>query len=104
MAEEWKQIIQAPNYEVSNFGRVRNISSGQQLNPIKMQNGCYIINLFIGNPNNKTNIKRGEKQIKCTMAKLVAEYFLENYDSSKNTKHVDKNKSNFVITNLYQKQ
>ena len=104
MEEEWKQIIQAPNYEVSNLGHVRNNYSGQNLNPIKKQNGCYIINLFIGNPDNKPNIKRGEKQIKYTMAKLLVEHFMENYDPNKNTKHVDKNKSNFVISNLYQKQ
>ena len=39
-----------------------------------------------------------------TIASLVAEHFLPNYDPNKNVKHIDKDKSNYKIDNLFQKK
>lgn len=37
--EQWKNIEEATNYEVSNLGRIRNTKSGQILNPGISGNG-----------------------------------------------------------------
>ena len=90
MTEQWKPINSNNAYEISNFGNVRKTDTKKNINPIQMNNGCYKVNLYYAPKSYHQH----------TMAKLVAEHFLENYDPHKNTKHKDKNKSNYRIDNL----
>jgi hypothetical protein len=47
--EEWKRILEATSYEVSNEGRVRNRNSGRVLKPVKNTTGVTQVSLREGN-------------------------------------------------------
>jgi hypothetical protein len=49
MEEIWKTVEKAPNYEVSNIGRVRNKKTGKLLKQAVHENGCLHIKLSINN-------------------------------------------------------
>ena len=83
--EQWKEIIEFPNVEVSSHGNVREKSSG---NNIK----CY----------NKNGYKRFSKNSSSTQAvhRLVATYFCDNKDNKPIVNHIDENKTNNHYENL----
>lgn len=87
MEEEYKQIELEPNYEVSNFGNVRNIETKDIKNTHFDKNGYKIVSL------NGTKYK---------VHRLVAIYFVKNDNIKNNTiiNHKDENKTNNVFTNL----
>lgn len=112
MSEEvYKPINNYPQYEVSNFGNVRNIRSkddikilidgeyyyeniyyGQVLKPIK--DGDYLkVNLM---EENSKNFKAN------SIHRLVAEHFMTSFKKNKRVKHRDLNNSNNHIDNLFQ--
>jgi hypothetical protein len=76
------------NYEVSNYGNVRNKKTGKNLKP-RIRNGYYAINLYDGR-NMKTKL----------VHRLVAEAFLNNYDNKPCIDHIDNNKLNNCDFNL----
>lgn len=86
MQEEWKPILDYPNYEVSSFGNVRNSKTGRILKPGIQTNGYKIVSLGIKNT----------KQIH----RLVAETFLPNLDNKSDVDHIDRNRTNNMVTNL----
>ena len=92
MEEVWKTVNFNYSYEVSNHGNVRKVGSDKLMKPIQMKNGAYKIHL---------NSSPSEYKQR-TIAQLVAMHFLEDYNSKKNTKHIDKNKSNCRVDNLFQ--
>lgn len=87
MEEEYKQIELEPNYEVSNFGNVRNIKTKDIKNTYFDKDGYKLVSL------NGTNYR---------VHRLVAIYFVHNDDKQNKTiiNHKDENKINNIYTNL----
>ena len=89
--EQWKVIERAPNYEVSNYGRVRNIKRGTEKTVHKNNAGYHLVCLSHKNKKYTGYIHR-----------LVAEAFIPT-NLNKETSvvnHKDKNRSNNSIENL----
>jgi hypothetical protein len=99
--EEWKQLSGEyyDNYEISNFGRFRNINTKKILKPHESGNYLYAnINIY-----NKELNKKEVKKIRMNV--LVAQYFIPIPDILQNVPnivvdHIDGNKSNNHYTNL----
>jgi hypothetical protein len=86
--EEWLIINEFPNYDVSNFGNIRNNTTGKNLK-ICIKGGYYNISLT----NNKIY-----KTLK--VHRLVALAFIKNTENKLEVNHKDKNKLNNHFTNL----
>ena len=102
MKEIWKDIIDYPNYQVSNLGNVKSkerfvnckYNSKRKINskilkPI-MGNGYYYVILY--NEQGKSNPK--------AIHRLVAQAFIHNHDNYKIINHIDGNKLNNNVNNL----
>jgi hypothetical protein len=87
--EAYMPIDGYKNYEVSNFGNVKNKSTGRVLKPGINRDGYYIVSLCDGQ-NKKTK----------TIHRLVAEAFLNNHDNKPCVDHIDNNKLNNCDFNL----
>jgi len=90
MIEEYKQIINYPNYSISNFGNVKNNKSGRILKQHIRNSGYYFISLHF-NIYSKKSI---------STHRLIGEYFLQNFDPKLQIDHIDRNKLNNHISNL----
>ena len=93
--EIWKVIEEAPNYEVSNYGRVRNTK----------KKGKLIIGSFDkdGYPRVILGTKDEEgktKKITRYRHRLVAQAFIPNPDNLPQVNHKDENKANPYVENL----
>lgn len=86
--ELWKNIDNFPNYQISNYGRVKNID-GRILKPSKDKNGYLMVNML-------TNTGYKTKRIH----RLVAEAFIPNLNNYKEVNHIDENKENNCFSNL----
>lgn len=89
--EEWKQIIDYPEYEISNQGNVRSkrvSKKGKLLKPTKAGNGYLTVKLW----------KDVAKTF--TVHKLVATAFLDNPDNKDCVDHINRNKNDNRIENL----
>ena len=89
--EQWKVITEASNYEVSNFGHVRNISTKHILKGRLSKSGYLQVSLAD---------KETKKQKNYYIHRLVAIYFLENLDNKREVNHKDGNKLNNNVDNL----
>jgi hypothetical protein len=86
--EDWKQIKEYENYEVSSFGKVRNSKTNRILKASN-NGGYYSVAL--------------SKKCKLTtffVHRLVAEAFISNLDNKPQVNHKDKNSLNNNINNL----
>lgn len=89
--EIWKSVKNFPNYEVSNFGRVRNKQKDLMMSPTKdSSNGYLVVNLF-------SDSKHYKKQY---VHRLVAEAFIPNRHAKRTVNHIDGNKINNALENL----
>ena len=86
--EEWKSIIEFPNYEVSSLGNVKNIKTGKVLKNC-VKGGYYHISLTNENYRKSLLVHR-----------LVALAFIENPENKSDVNHKDKNKLNICVSNL----
>lgn len=86
--EEWKQINNYDNYEVSTLGNVRNSNTGRILK--KTCRGGYLTIGLCKNSNTKT----------CQAHRLVALAFIDNPENKPQVNHKDKNRSNNMVSNL----
>lgn len=86
--EEFRKIDGFENYEISNFGNVRNVKTG---NIIKSSNnrGYRILNL-----------KKGDKLLTVQIHRLIAKTFIPNPNNKPFIDHIDNNRSNNSIDNL----
>ena len=89
MQEEYKIIKDFENYEVSNFGNVKNLKTGRILKPGIEGHGYHFVILY----------KDGKQFIK-KIHKLVANAFLPNPLNKSCVDHVDNDRLNNNINNL----
>ena len=87
LSEEWKEIKDYENYEISNLGRVRR--NGKILKPRKNAGGYFQVNLYKNGIVKQSYIHR-----------LVAYAFLPNPQNLPQINHKDENKSNNTVDNL----
>ena len=90
LGERWFNLKENENYYISNKGRIRN-ANGEILKPFINNSGYYCIGLW------KDNVKKTY-----CVHKLVAKYFLSNYNENLDIDHIDNNKLNNDIRNLCQ--
>ena len=92
--ENWKDIVDFPNYEVSDLGNVRNKRNKFVLKPRedKATNKYtrYIVNIS----------KDGGKQLNRKVHRLVAEAFIPKVEGKDEVDHIDRNPANNAVTNL----
>ena len=87
--EHWLNISGYDNYQVSNFGRVRNSTTGKILKPSDGGRGYFTICLY------KDKKKKTHK-----VHIIVANEFIDKIDGKNYVDHVDKNKLNNIVENL----
>ena len=87
--ELWKTIKNFERYEVSNFGNVRNKTTGRVLKPFV--NNCGYLYVYLFN-------KEGRKKFR--LHRIVAEAFIPNPENLETVDHVDSDKTNNNAENL----
>lgn len=96
LKEEWRVIEEAPNYEVSNYGRVRNIKRNQMIVGSIDKDGYPRVMLM-----SKEKTADGKtKKITRYRHRLVAQAFIPNPDNLPIVNHIDENKANPRVDNL----
>lgn len=90
MEETWKIIAEFPKYEVSTFGRIKNIQTGRIRKPQLNRDGYFYMHLMI------TNVKT--RNIK--VHRMVADTFLPKIDGKRFVDHIDGVKTNNSLSNL----
>jgi hypothetical protein len=88
MNETWKTITDYPNYDISNYGNVKNIITNKLLRTSE-KDGYIGISLTQNGKRNSFKIHR-----------LVAIAFIENPENKSDVNHKDKNKGNNAVSNL----
>lgn len=91
MCEKWKIIQEASNYEISNFGNVRNRTTGKILKGRLTKSGYYEVSV---------KIDETQKFQNRYIHRLVAIYWITNDENKREVNHKDGNKTNNHIDNL----
>lgn len=98
LLEEWKVIEEFPEYEISNYGRVRSHKWKQEkiLKPY-LKNGycCVMLSNRVKGQKNQEYTRKGIR-----VHRLVAKYFSDNYFEECEVHHKDRNRQNNNINNL----
>ena len=89
--EEWKIIEEAPDYMVSNYGRVKSLKRGQE---------HILANRFSSDGYLNVSLSTNGKPKYYRVARLVAKYFVSNPNNKPSVNHIDGNKLNNHYTNL----
>jgi len=92
--EIYKNILEYPNYEISNFGNCRNIKTQRIIKPLKNKRGYYTYSLSYINEDGK------KKQKQQRQHRLLGIYFIDNPYNKPHIDHIDNNPSNNNIENL----
>ena len=87
--EEFKKIEEYENYEISNFGNVRNTDTGRILKPRKNTEGYYIVDLY------KNGIMKN-----FYIHRLIGFAFIPNPENLPCIDHIDRIRTNNLISNL----
>lgn len=95
--EEWKVVCACPDYEVSNFGRVRSMDMKVWNGKVNYTKKGRLLKAGLGGTGYYTVSLRGKTY---KVAELVADAFLEKKNSSYVVNHIDGNKKNDNIGNL----
>lgn len=90
MAEIWKKIKDFPNYEISSYGRLKNLTTNYILTDRYKKSGYAIASLYIGS----------KKSYNKYIHRLVAEAFIPNPNNYPTVNHIDFDKKNNRIENL----
>jgi hypothetical protein len=91
IVEEYKDIIDYEDtYQISNFGNVRNKTTGRILKPTEGKTDKYYY----------ISLCKNGKQKNTKIHRLVASHFVENSDNKLFVDHIDNNKLNNIYTNL----
>lgn len=86
--EEWREIADYDNYEVSNLGKVRNKKTGRILKA--SCKGGYVVVGLCKNCMSKT----------FSVHRLVAKAFIDNHENKPQVNHIDKDGTNNKLSNL----
>lgn len=86
MSEEWREVVDFPEYQVSNLGRVK---KGEKVLS-QFKRGQYYA---VGFNKNKISYTK-------SVHRLVAEAFLENPDNKPSVDHINRDKSDNRLENL----
>lgn len=89
--EIWKEILEFPNYEVSNLGRIRNKKTGLIRKQHKGKTCIGYWNIMLWSKNKSKN---------CLVHRLVANAFIPNPLNKPQVNHIDGNRENNCVTNL----
>lgn len=89
LVEVFKMIDEFPKYDISNFGQVRNRSTGRLLKQGDNGKGYIIVCL-----------QKDKKQYTKTVHRLLCETFIDNPNNYKCVDHIDRCKTNNHISNL----
>lgn len=89
MNEEWKDIPEFSNYQISNLGFIRNKKTGRILK--SATNGSGYLGCSLSNKGKKSTKK---------IHRLVAEMFLTKTEDNQEVNHIDGNKLNNRLDNL----
>lgn len=93
--EIWKRIEWSPDYEVSNYGRVKSYKydkiNGRLKKLTQRKTGYITVQL--------PNIQTGKKKF-TGVHRLVAEAFIPNHENKGDVNHIDEDKSNNHVDNL----
>lgn len=92
MKQEWTKIVGFSNYEVSDDGCVRNVTTGVQLKPIIRSKTSNYLNVLLTDDNGKRKHKN--------IHRIVAESFIDNPNNKPCVNHKDGNKHNNNVDNL----
>lgn len=87
--EEVWVLVGIGEYEVSNFGRVMNGSTGKDLKPVPNKKG-YL----------KVALHHGGKRQDAFVHRLVARAFFLNYEQGRQVRHKNGNRSDNTVLNL----
>lgn len=87
--EEWRDIEDYPNYEVSNIGRVRNKNTGRILS--QNDNGCGYLHV---------SLWKDGKGCSKYVHRLVGEAFIPNPENKETINHKDLQPYNNFVDNL----
>ena len=89
--EHWKQLVEYPDYVVSDRGRIRSLQTGVILKTFQRNTGYLTVSL------------RNDEQSKtCYVHRLVATMFIPNDNTLEHDQvnHIDGNKKNNSVSNL----
>lgn len=87
--KEWRDVTEYSNYEVNQFGEIRNKKRKQILKPLVNPKGyCYVCFNIFG------------KRKRFAIHRIVANAFIPNPDELKEVNHKDYNKKNNCAQNL----
>ena len=89
--EEWKVIKQAPQYLVSNEGRVKSLKRKREL---------ILSNRKSADGYNRVSLSINGKPKDFRVCRLVAEAFIPNVENKPTVNHIDGDKNNDCIANL----
>lgn len=87
--EKWEIIEEAPNYLISNLGRVQNRTTGRILKTPLSAQGYPRVGLTVG-----------EEHLQRSVHRLVAIAFVDGREPGLVVNHIDGNKLNFLPENL----
>lgn len=100
MREIWKKIKEYPNYEISNYGRVRSLKYYSNVHK-KYYDRVLILKEKTNRYGYKMIALSNENGRKCfTIHRLVAKAFIDNKSNYNEVNHIDGNKSNNKFNNL----
>ena len=88
MIEKWKVIEIAPNYSISNLGRIKNNKTNRILKPKKVRGYEYVC------------LRKDNKNLCKQVHRLVAKAFIPNSENKPLVNHKDYNRGNNCVNNL----
>lgn len=97
MKEIWKKIESCPQYEISNFGRVKNTIKKYGHNMRYAKNETTTLKGNIGNHGYRVVDLKGKSHL---VHRLVAQAFIHNKENKPQVNHKDLNKLNNNVSNL----
>lgn len=88
--EIWKKIINYPNYQISNIGKVKSLITNKELKPFLNEKGYLKIGLY----------NKNKKQKNIFIHRLVGQHFISNPLNKEQINHINHIKTDNRVINL----